>query len=52
MPQGPQSQFNITLPDCPDLVARMAAGAALTPPDMSTFYTPWAKGYIDYPATA
>ncbi len=33
----------------PDLVARMAADAALTPPDMSTFYTPGAKGYTDYP---
>lgn len=36
----------------PDLVARMAAGVALTPPDVSTFYTPGAKGYTDYPATA
>jgi N-ethylmaleimide reductase len=33
-----------------DLVARMKAGAALNAPDMSTFYTPGAKGYTDYPA--
>ncbi len=34
----------------PDLVARMAKGAALNAPDMSTFYTPGPKGYTDYPA--
>ena len=34
----------------PDLVERMRAGAALNAPDMSTFYTPDAKGYTDYPA--
>ncbi len=33
----------------PDLVARMRAGAPLNAPDMSTFYTPGAKGYTDYP---
>ena len=33
----------------PDLVERMRAGAALNAPDMSTFYTPDAKGYTDYP---
>jgi N-ethylmaleimide reductase len=33
----------------PDLVARWKTGAAVTPPDMSTFYTPGAKGYTDYP---
>jgi N-ethylmaleimide reductase len=33
----------------PDLVERMRAGAALNAPDMSTFYTPGAKGYTDYP---
>jgi len=32
----------------PDLVARMKDGLALTPPDMSTFYTPGEKGYTDY----
>ncbi len=36
----------------PDLVARMESGAALNPPDMSTFYTPGPKGYTDYPALA
>ena len=33
----------------PDLVMRMQKGAALNPVDMSTFYTPGAKGYTDYP---
>ena len=36
----------------PDLVQRMKSGAALTAPDMSTFYTPGEKGYTDYPAVA
>jgi N-ethylmaleimide reductase len=36
----------------PDLVARWKSGAALNAPDMSTFYTPGAKGYTDYPALA
>ena len=36
----------------PDLVARMKAGAAISAPDMSTFYTPGEKGYTDYPAMA
>jgi len=31
----------------PDLVAKLQSGAALTPPDMSTFYTPGEKGYTD-----
>ncbi len=34
----------------PDLVERMRAGAELNAPDMSTFYTPDARGYTDYPA--
>ncbi|MBT9493590.1 MAG: alkene reductase [Paucibacter sp.] len=34
----------------PDLPARLKAGAALNAPDASTFYTPGAKGYTDYPA--
>ena len=34
----------------PDLVTRMKKNAALNAPDMSTFYTPGAKGYTDYPA--
>ena len=33
----------------PDLVARWKTGAAANVPDMSTFYTPGAKGYTDYP---
>ena len=33
----------------PDLVARWKAGAKVNEPDMSTFYTPGAKGYTDYP---
>ncbi|GAB4116104.1 MAG: alkene reductase [Sideroxydans sp.] len=32
----------------PDLVRKLQSGAALTPPDMSTFYTPGEKGYTDY----
>jgi N-ethylmaleimide reductase len=36
----------------PDLVERMRANAALNTPDMSTFYTPGAKGYTDYPKLA
>ncbi len=35
-----------------DLAARMKAGATLNAPDMSTFYTPGAKGYTDYPLLA
>jgi N-ethylmaleimide reductase len=34
----------------PDLVARIAVGAALTKPDYSLLYTGEAKGYTDYPA--
>lgn len=33
----------------PDLPARLQTGAALNAPDASTFYTPGAKGYTDYP---
>lgn len=33
----------------PDLPARIAAGAELAVPDSSTFYSPGAKGYTDYP---
>jgi N-ethylmaleimide reductase len=33
----------------PDLVARWKTSAAVNVPDMSTFYTPGAKGYTDYP---
>jgi len=34
----------------PDLVARLRTHAPLNAPDMSTFYTPGAKGYTDYPS--
>jgi N-ethylmaleimide reductase len=33
----------------PDLPERIRAGAPLNAPDSSTFYTPGAKGYTDYP---
>jgi len=33
----------------PDLVTRFERDAALNAPDQSTFYTPGAKGYTDYP---
>lgn len=36
----------------PDLVARMRSNAALNAPDPSTFYTPGAQGYTDYPSLA
>ena len=36
----------------PDLITRWKTGAALNVPDMSTFYTPGAKGYTDYPTLA
>ena len=34
----------------PDLPRRLATGAALNAWDASTFYTPGAAGYVDYPA--
>jgi N-ethylmaleimide reductase len=34
----------------PDLVERVKAGVALAEPDGSTFYSPGARGYTDYPA--
>ena len=36
----------------PDLVGRIRQEAPLNAPDMSTFYTPGPKGYIDYPTLA
>jgi len=36
----------------PDLVERMRTDAALNVVDMTTFYTPGAKGYTDYPTLA
>lgn len=34
----------------PDFPARVQAGAVLNVPDQTTFYTPGAKGYTDYPS--
>ena len=34
----------------PDLVARFRTGAALTPDNFKTWYTPGPEGYTDYPA--
>jgi N-ethylmaleimide reductase len=36
----------------PDLPARLHSAAPLNAPDESTFYTPGAKGYTDYPTMA
>lgn len=36
----------------PDLVARVQAGVTLVEPDASTFYSPGARGYTDYPVMA
>jgi len=36
----------------PDLVARVRAGAPLVEPDATTFYSPGARGYTDYPVLA
>jgi N-ethylmaleimide reductase len=36
----------------PDFVRRVEARASLAEPDANTFYTPGAKGYLDYPALA
>ena len=36
----------------PDLPERIRANTPLNAPDSSTFYTPGAKGYTDYPALA
>lgn len=36
----------------PDLVTRWKTGAPQNPPDPSTFYTPGAQGYTDYPGLA
>jgi 2,4-dienoyl-CoA reductase-like NADH-dependent reductase (Old Yellow Enzyme family) len=34
----------------PDLVHRIATGAALSPGDIGSFYSGDARGYVDYPA--
>jgi N-ethylmaleimide reductase len=44
--------FGRTLLANPDLVERMRRDVRLNTPDMSTFYTPGAAGYTDYPALA
>lgn len=36
----------------PDLIERLRTGAALTEPDVATFYSPGAAGYVDYPTLA
>jgi N-ethylmaleimide reductase len=36
----------------PRLVSKLRSGAALAPPDPTTFYTPGEKGYTDYPLEA
>lgn len=36
----------------PDLIERLRTGAALTEPDVATFYSPGPAGYIDYPTLA
>lgn len=36
----------------PDLPARFKVGAPLNQPDPATFYSPGAKGYVDYPVFA
>jgi N-ethylmaleimide reductase len=36
----------------PDLIDRLILGAELNEPDVATFYTPGAGGYIDYPTLA
>lgn len=41
--------FGVVYISNPDLPERFAAGAALTPANPETFYTPGAVGYTDYP---
>ncbi|BBY64767.1 alkene reductase [Mycolicibacterium helvum] len=36
----------------PDLIDRLRTGAELTAPDVATFYSPGAAGYVDYPTLA
>lgn len=40
--------FGVSYIGNPDLVQRFAVDAPLNQPDQSTFYTPGAKGYVDY----
>ena len=44
--------FGTALLANPDLPARIKTKAVLNAPDSSTFYTPGAKGYTDYPTMA
>ncbi|MCH2108626.1 MAG: alkene reductase [Polyangiaceae bacterium] len=47
--QGELVAFGRPLIANPDLVERIAQGAAWNEPDFDTFYTPGPKGYNDYP---
>ncbi len=47
--QGDLIAFGSSFIANPDLVERIKTGAELNKPDPTTFYTPGAKGYIDYP---
>ena len=42
--------FGVSFIANPDLPERFATGAPLNTPDPTTFYSPGAKGYTDYPA--
>lgn len=42
--------FGVPFLTNPDFVSRVGKGAPLNAPDMSTFYTPGPKGYVDYPS--
>jgi N-ethylmaleimide reductase len=44
--------FGVPFLCTPDFVARTKAGRPMNRPDFSTLYTPGAKGYTDYPASA
>lgn len=41
--------YGVPFLSSPDLVERFRIGAPVNPPDVSTFYSGGAKGYIDYP---
>ncbi|MFT6055250.1 MAG: N-ethylmaleimide reductase [Roseivirga sp.] len=47
--KGELVAFGVPFIANPDLVTRMKKDLALSNPDQSTFYTPGAKGYSDYP---
>lgn len=50
--EGDLVSFGALFVSNPDLPARFAAGARLTPPDRTTFYGGNENGYTDYPALA